>query len=113
MIAGMSPSATPDDAAHSAAGTAATNAAKARAAQAPPPPPEPLAFPVADSHTHLDMQEPAVADALTAAAAVGVTTVVQVGCDLERSRCWPPPRRPPRGRTCGPPSRSTRTRRPG
>lgn len=86
MIAGMSPSATPDDAAHSAAGTAATNAAKARAAQAPPPPPEPLAFPVADSHTHLDMQEPAVADALTAAAAVGVTTVVQVGCDLERSR---------------------------
>ncbi|MEU3190382.1 TatD family hydrolase [Streptomyces sp. NPDC006992] len=82
----MSPSATPDDAAHPAAGTAATNAAKARAAQAPPPPPEPLAFPVADSHTHLDMQEPAVADALTAAAAVGVTTVVQVGCDLERSR---------------------------
>lgn len=64
----------------------ATNAAKARAAQAPPPPPEPLAHPVADSHTHLDMQEPAVADALAAAAAVGVTTVVQVGCDLERSR---------------------------
>ncbi|WP_431982779.1 TatD family hydrolase [Streptomyces qinglanensis] len=82
----MPPSATPDDAAHSAAGTTATNAAKARAAQAPPPPPEPLAFPVADSHTHLDMQEPAVADALAAAAAVGVTTVVQVGCDLERSR---------------------------
>ncbi|MFE9386465.1 TatD family hydrolase [Streptomyces sp. NPDC007025] len=82
----MSPSATPDDAAHSAAGAAATNTAKARAAQAPPPPPEPLAFPVADSHTHLDMQEPDVADALAAAAAVGVTTVVQVGCDLERSR---------------------------
>ncbi|MET9862174.1 TatD family hydrolase [Streptomyces smyrnaeus] len=66
--------------------SAATNAAKARAAQAPPPPPEPLAFPVADSHTHLDMQESSVADALTAAAAVGVTTVIQVGCDLERSR---------------------------
>ncbi|MGP3989504.1 TatD family hydrolase [Streptomyces sp. 3N207] len=66
--------------------SAATNAAKARAAQAPPPPPEPLAVPVADSHTHLDMQESAVADALTAAAAVGVTTVIQVGCDLERSR---------------------------
>ncbi|MGI5352900.1 TatD family hydrolase [Streptomyces sp. CA-250714] len=66
--------------------SAATNAAKARAAQAPPPPPEPLAFPVADSHTHLDMQDAAVADALTAAAAVGVTTVIQVGCDLERSR---------------------------
>ncbi|MFI8852646.1 TatD family hydrolase [Streptomyces sp. NPDC053499] len=84
----MSTSATPHDAANTAAtkNTAATNAAKARAAQAPPPPPEPLAFPVADSHTHLDMQEPAVADALTAAAAVGVTTVIQVGCDLERSR---------------------------
>ncbi|MGP3976677.1 TatD family hydrolase [Streptomyces sp. 8N114] len=78
----MSTSATPN----SAASSAATNAAKARAAQAPPPPPEPLAVPVADSHTHLDMQESAVADALTAAAAVGVTTVIQVGCDLERSR---------------------------
>ncbi|MGY1436231.1 TatD family hydrolase [Streptomyces reniochalinae] len=74
----MSPSATSN--------TTANSAAKARAAQAPPPPPEPLAHPVADSHTHLDMQEPAVADALAAAAAVGVTTVIQVGCDLERSR---------------------------
>ncbi|MBO8193785.1 TatD family hydrolase [Streptomyces oryzae] len=71
---------------NSAANSPATNAAKARAAQAPPPPPEPLAFPVADSHTHLDMQESPVADALAAAAAVGVTTVIQVGCDLERSR---------------------------
>ncbi|MEU5838959.1 TatD family hydrolase [Streptomyces diacarni] len=74
----MSPSATPS--------TTANSAAKARAAQAPPPPPEPLTHPVADSHTHLDMQEPSVAEALAAAAAVGVTTVIQVGCDLERSR---------------------------
>ncbi|RCG17818.1 TatD family deoxyribonuclease [Streptomyces diacarni] len=74
----MSPSASPS--------TTANSAAKARAAQAPPPPPEPLTHPVADSHTHLDMQEPSVAEALAAAAAVGVTTVIQVGCDLERSR---------------------------
>lgn len=78
IIARMSSSATP----HSTA----TGAAKARAAQTPPPPPAPLAHPVADSHTHLDMQEPSVADALAAAAAVNVTTVIQVGCDLERSR---------------------------
>ncbi|GAA2060341.1 TatD family hydrolase [Streptomyces albiaxialis] len=51
-----------------------------------PPLPEPLRVPVADSHTHLDMQDPSVEEALAAAASVGVTTVVQVGCDLERSR---------------------------
>lgn len=48
--------------------------------------PDPLRVPVADSHTHLDMQNASVEDALAAAAAVGVPTVVQVGCDLERSR---------------------------
>jgi len=32
------------------------------------------------------MQDTSVEEALTAAAAVGVTTLVQVGCDLERSR---------------------------
>ncbi|OEV05257.1 TatD family hydrolase [Streptomyces oceani] len=52
----------------------------------PPPLPEPLPVPVADSHTHLDMQEPSVEEALRQAAAVGVETVVQIGCDLERAR---------------------------
>ncbi|MFF3319254.1 TatD family hydrolase [Streptomyces sp. NPDC003035] len=53
---------------------------------APPPLPEPLMVPVADSHTHLDMQAGSVEEVLTKAAAVGVTTVVQVGCDLKGSQ---------------------------
>ncbi|OKJ99691.1 AraC family transcriptional regulator [Streptomyces sp. CB03234] len=53
---------------------------------APPPLPEPLGVPVADSHTHLDMQAGTVEEALAKAAAVGVDTVVQVGCDLKGSR---------------------------
>ncbi len=53
---------------------------------AAPPPPEPLAVPVADSHTHLDMQAGTVGEALEKASAVGVTTLVQVGCDLAGSR---------------------------
>ncbi len=72
-----------------------------------PPPPEPLPLPVVDNHTHLDsvlsvpeqFPEVAVADRdpdfrkaglvghLEAAAAVGVTRMVQVGCDLE-SVAW-------------------------
>ncbi|ARZ69680.1 TatD family hydrolase [Streptomyces albireticuli] len=43
-------------------------------------------MPVADSHTHLDMQGSSVGEALAKAASVGVTTVVQVGCDLAGSR---------------------------
>ncbi|WP_375781910.1 TatD family hydrolase [Streptomyces zingiberis] len=43
-------------------------------------------MPVTDSHTHLDMQSGTVEAALAAAAAVGVTRVVQVGCDLAGSR---------------------------
>ncbi|WP_066948431.1 TatD family hydrolase [Streptomyces lushanensis] len=54
--------------------------------QAPPPLPEPLRVPVADSHTHLDMQDGTVEEGLRKAASVGVTTVVQVGCDLKGSR---------------------------
>ncbi|WP_327236230.1 TatD family hydrolase [Streptomyces sp. NBC_01317] len=54
--------------------------------QAAPPLPEPLRVPVADSHTHLDMQDSTVEDALKKAASVGVATVVQVGCDLKGSR---------------------------
>lgn len=53
---------------------------------APPPLPEPLGVAVADSHTHLDMQEGTVEEALVRAAAVGVTTVIQVGCDIKGSR---------------------------
>ncbi|WP_100836636.1 TatD family hydrolase [Kitasatospora fiedleri] len=52
----------------------------------PPPLPEPLAVPVADSHTHLDMQSGTPAEGLARAASVGVTTVVQVGCDVPGSR---------------------------
>ncbi|WP_030193815.1 TatD family hydrolase [Streptomyces sp. NRRL S-87] len=53
---------------------------------APPPLPEPLRVPVADSHTHLDMQSGTVEEGLRKAAAVGVATVVQVGCDVKGSR---------------------------
>ncbi|MFF0139942.1 TatD family hydrolase [Streptomyces sp. NPDC005227] len=53
---------------------------------AAPPLPEPLRVPVADSHTHLDMQSGTVEEGLAKAASVGVTTVVQVGCDLNGSR---------------------------
>ncbi|MFF5042206.1 TatD family hydrolase [Streptomyces nigra] len=60
-----------------------SNAADKHAA---PPAPEPLRVPVADSHTHLDMQSGSVEDALAKAASVGVTTVVQVGCDVRGSR---------------------------
>ncbi|MGX8906535.1 TatD family hydrolase [Streptomyces netropsis] len=53
----------------------------------PPPLPAPLNVPVADSHTHLDMQKgSSVDEALAKAASVGVTTVIQVGCDLAGSR---------------------------
>lgn len=52
----------------------------------PPPLPEPLRVPVADSHTHLDMQQGTVAEALAKAASVGVHTVIQVGCDVAGSR---------------------------
>lgn len=43
-------------------------------------------MPVADSHTHLDMQSGTVEEALAKASSVGVTTVVQVGCDVRGSR---------------------------
>ncbi|MDH6577014.1 TatD family hydrolase [Kitasatospora sp. MAP5-34] len=52
----------------------------------PPPLPAPLAVAVADSHTHLDMQSGTPAESLAKAASVGVTTVVQVGCDVAGSR---------------------------
>lgn len=56
-----------------------------------PSAPEPLPHPVVDNHCHLDMgpyggERLDVRDALDRAAAVGVTRIVQVGCDLEGSR---------------------------
>ncbi len=60
--------------------------AKDTARNSPPPLPEPLKVPAADSHTHLDMQSGTVEEALAKAASVGVTTLVQVGCDVAGSR---------------------------
>ncbi|MGP9617256.1 TatD family hydrolase [Arthrobacter sp. AOP36-A1-22] len=55
-----------------------------------PPAPEPLAVPVVDNHTHLDFGDGevtvAVAQALDTANAVGVSGIIQVGCDVESSR---------------------------
>ena len=55
-----------------------------------PDAPEPLPRPVADSHTHADTTEEysglALADNLAAAASVGVTRMVQVGCDVASSQ---------------------------
>lgn len=52
--------------------------------------PEALPRPVADNHCHLDIGRDGdplpVAEAIAAAAAVGVTRIVQIGCDLERAR---------------------------
>jgi TatD DNase family protein len=50
-----------------------------------PPAPEPLPSPVADSHTHLDMQKRSVEESLEQSAAVNVTTLIQVGCDVPSS----------------------------
>lgn len=55
-----------------------------------PPAPEPLPSPVTDTHCHLDITDDdggefGPEEALSAAAAVGVTRVVQVGVDLEAS----------------------------
>jgi TatD DNase family protein len=63
-----------------------------------PPAPEPLPGPVVDNHCHLDIADGpgeadgtegdwlATEDALEAAAAVGVTRIVQIGCDLPGAR---------------------------
>jgi TatD DNase family protein len=53
-----------------------------------PEAPEPLPSPVVDNHCHLD-HPPLIGvdEALDRAAAVGVTRIVQVGCDVESS-CW-------------------------
>jgi len=50
-----------------------------------PPAPEALPLPVADSHTHLDMQDRSVEESLRLSASVNVTTLIQVGCDVPSS----------------------------
>jgi TatD DNase family protein len=57
-----------------------------------PPSPEPLPAPVVDNHCHLDIADGpdgswlATEDALARAAAVGVTRIVQIGCELPGAR---------------------------
>lgn len=51
----------------------------------PPPPPDALPSPVADSHTHLDMQDRTVEESLRLSVSVSVTTLIQVGCDVSSS----------------------------
>jgi TatD DNase family protein len=56
-----------------------------------PPTPEPLPHPVVDSHCHLDITRDgdsafSTEEALSAAAAVGVPRIVQIGCDLPGAR---------------------------
>ncbi|WP_228941157.1 TatD family hydrolase [Nocardioides sp. Leaf374] len=58
-----------------------------------PPAPDPLPHPVVDNHCHLDIADAgegddwlSTADALAAAADVGVTRIVQIGCDLPGAR---------------------------
>jgi TatD DNase family protein len=52
--------------------------------------PDPLPEPVVDSHCHLDVTEAvsglSPAEAIERAARVGVTRIVQIGCDVEGSR---------------------------
>jgi TatD DNase family protein len=55
-----------------------------------PPAPEPLPHPVADNHCHLDIADGddwfTTEEAIAAAAEVGVTRIVQIGCDLPGAR---------------------------
>lgn len=56
-----------------------------------PPLPEPLPVPVADSHCHLEFAQDdvptlGVDEALARAASVGVTRIVQIGCELPSAR---------------------------
>jgi TatD DNase family protein len=57
-----------------------------------PPAPDPLPHPVVDNHCHLDIADGPdgswlpTEQALAAAAAVGVTRIVQIGCDLPGAR---------------------------
>ncbi len=68
---------------------AATEASGSRRDQQRPPAPEPLPHPVVDNHCHLDIADGdwlATEAAITAAAGVNVTRIVQIGCDLPGAR---------------------------
>jgi TatD DNase family protein len=78
-------SASPADQADQAGQTKRKRKSKERD-ETPPPAPEPLPEPVGDSHTHMDLQEPAAADIIAAADKVNVRTLVQVGIDVPSSR---------------------------
>ena len=69
---------------------AATDEQGARRDRSRPPAPERLPHPVVDNHCHLDIadgdQPFGVGEALSAAAAVNVTRIVQIGCDLPGAR---------------------------
>jgi TatD DNase family protein len=57
----------------------------------PPPAPDPLTIPVVDNHAHLDISRdgndpPDLGSVIEAATAVGVTRMVQIGCDLPGAR---------------------------
>ncbi|MEP6799932.1 MAG: TatD family hydrolase [Lapillicoccus sp.] len=61
------------------------------ASGARPEAPDPLPIPVVDNHVHLDIARegelaPSVGAAIAAATAVGVTRLVQIGCDLPGAR---------------------------
>jgi TatD DNase family protein len=53
--------------------------------QHPPLAPPPLPRPAVDAHTHLDMLDVPVDEALAAARTAGITRVVTVGCDVDSS----------------------------
>jgi TatD DNase family protein len=52
----------------------------------PPPAPEPLTTPALDSHCHLDLMQTEIDDVMSAAKAVGIERVVQIGIDVPSSR---------------------------
>jgi TatD DNase family protein len=51
-----------------------------------PPAPEPLTTPALDSHCHLDLMEADIDDVMSAAKAVGIERVVQIGIDVPSSQ---------------------------
>ena len=68
---------------------ATEEASGARRDRERPPLPEPLPHPVVDNHCHLDIADGEwfeTAQAVAAAASVGVPRIVQIGCDLPGAR---------------------------
>ena len=70
-------------------GRAATTEDGGRRDRERPPLPEPLPHPVVDNHCHLDIADGewlSTDEAISAASQVGVTRIVQIGCDLPGAR---------------------------